>query len=323
MTLSLVAPSSSAGDSDITSELEALGEQLRQIQGIVSGATNALASGFAAIAEHSAEQQKVLEASLDLFAGSAGHSSSLGRFMDETMATTSGAFRDLEATADSVVRLADRVEEVSRALGRVGRVTEAMRGLTEQTRILALNASIQATRAGQAGVGFGVVASSVQELSTGFSTLTSEVSEVIENVQVTLKTAMAESRAMSTSARRTVAAGQGSIETLKGSAQALSDDLRQSLVHAQGLQRAITKGVGDCVRGLQFDDLVGQISNLGLRRLALVRPVGIVLREVAELGCGMLPKLQQALSVFATARGSVRQAMVSQTSVEEGDVELF
>jgi methyl-accepting chemotaxis protein len=75
------------------------------------------------------------------------------------------------------------VAELAQAAQRIGEVINAIRGIAEQTNLLALNATIEAARAGEAGRGFAVVASEVKQLATQTSTATTEISEQITEIQ--------------------------------------------------------------------------------------------------------------------------------------------
>ena len=77
----------------------------------------------------------------------------------------------------------DRVSELSRAASRIGDVVELINTIAEQTNLLALNATIEAARAGEAGRGFAVVASEVKALAEQTSKATGEIGQQITGIQ--------------------------------------------------------------------------------------------------------------------------------------------
>ena len=81
------------------------------------------------------------------------------------------------ATNDDVKALAD-------AANSIGDVVKLIQAIAEQTNLLALNATIEAARAGEAGRGFAVVASEVKTLAGQTAKATEQISSQIQNVQV-------------------------------------------------------------------------------------------------------------------------------------------
>ncbi len=78
---------------------------------------------------------------------------------------------------------ADRVERFGHDGQRIGGVLEIIDEIAEQTKILALNASIEAVRAGDAGRGFAVVAEEIRNLAESVTESTSEISRVVHELQ--------------------------------------------------------------------------------------------------------------------------------------------
>jgi len=76
-----------------------------------------------------------------------------------------------------------RINELSQAAGRIGDVVKLITAIAEQTNLLALNATIEAARAGEAGRGFAVVASEVKQLASQTAKATDEIGTQIAGMQ--------------------------------------------------------------------------------------------------------------------------------------------
>jgi methyl-accepting chemotaxis protein len=84
-----------------------------------------------------------------------------------------------------------RINELSQAAGRIGDVVKLITAIAEQTNLLALNATIEAARAGEAGRGFAVVASEVKQLASQTAKATEEISAQIAGMQTATQDSVA------------------------------------------------------------------------------------------------------------------------------------
>ncbi|RZI28972.1 methyl-accepting chemotaxis protein [Pseudomonas orientalis] len=105
--------------------------------------------------------------------------------------TSAGDGRDLvQETVSAIERMSGDVQATATLIGElanesrdIGKVLDVIRGLADQTNLLALNAAIEAARAGEAGRGFAVVADEVRALAHRTQQSTSEIERMIGSIQ--------------------------------------------------------------------------------------------------------------------------------------------
>jgi len=120
----------------------------------------------------SAQANRVASSAKSANAAAVGGSKVVG----ETIRSLDTISNDVQGIAESITSLQDEINKISS-------VMQVIRDISEQTNLLALNAAIEAARAGEAGRGFAVVADEVRNLSQRTSKSTEEITQIITSLQ--------------------------------------------------------------------------------------------------------------------------------------------
>lgn len=153
---------------------------------------------------------------------------------------------------DSTQKLADQLNEAGKIINRVeadsnaiGSVLDVIRGIAEQTNLLALNAAIEAARAGEQGRGFAVVADEVRSLAQRTQESTEEIQGMIQQLQEGSNEAVIAMKQGQERVQRTVgmAGRTGKTLTSIGDAISLIRDMNTQIATATEEQAAVSQEI--------------------------------------------------------------------------------
>ena len=187
--------------------------------------------------------------------------------------------------AASVSATAKKMDELGRSSDQIGRIIGVINDIADQTNLLALNAAIEAARAGEQGRGFAVVADEVRKLAERTTTATKEIAQMIKNIQDETKLAvsamMQGTRQVEEGVTSTGQAGE-SLKQIIEMAEQVGEMITQ-IATAATEQSSATEEVNtnmDQIAGLVKESVVGtqqsaaacqDLSNLALDLQRLVR----------------------------------------------------
>ena len=180
---------------------------------------------------------------------------------------------EMDAMAGTIRDTAQRIEQLGAATDQVSGIVSVIQSIAEQTNLLALNAAIEAARAGEQGRGFAVVADEVRKLAERTALATTEIQQVIQGIQNSKTVAVASMGGMVESVGRGVA--------LTGEVQQSISAISHSARDAVNVVAAIAGGLN-----VQADaagvigQQVGQVADAARENDGLVARVAILAVDI-------------------------------------------
>ena len=209
-----------------------------------------------------------------------------GAIVDDTLAK-------MRAIADSVGQTAHKVQELGKSSDQIGQIIGVIDDIADQTNLLALNAAIEAARAGEQGRGFAVVADEVRKLAERTSKATKEITQMIQNIQTETKSA---------------------VEAMQAGTKQVELGVESTTQAGSSLQEIIKVSVG-------VGDMVMQIATAATEQASATEEINSNIEQIAKItqetavGANQSAKAVHELSSLATEL----QSLVGRFNVGNGN----
>ncbi|MBL1322055.1 MAG: hypothetical protein COA63_013500 [Methylophaga sp.] len=236
------------------------------------------------------------------------------------------------STSKDSMYLVHRLDDMTVKVDNVFDLLSDVRDIASQTNLLALNAAIEAARAGEAGRGFAVVADEVRKLSQKSDVFSDEISGLTTEVKQALKEATEVVNKIVSADMNVALRGKQQVAEMSESMAKMQEHSKNVIEQTKQGSHQINAMVNQAVTSLQFEDMCTQLSAHIIRRLDAVNGLGDLVDklnvvrmnpELLENYRISLTELEETLAGLKPKIASVKHQAVSQQDLETGEVDLF
>ncbi len=318
----------------VGNEIEGSRSEIERARGLIREAVSGLGDSFDAMMRKSREQSAVVSRIVDR-AGDGDHRGvDVARFAQHASQRMEQLVEALEQVSGQSTTTVHHIDEMAQHLDGIFSLLEDVKSIADQTNLLALNAAIEAARAGEAGRGFAVVADEVRNLSERSTAFNEQIrklahssKDAIAKVRETVSHMASRDLDRSREARGEAAGMLNQVAAINAT---LGDGMREISQCGQ----AIDASVAEAVRALQFEDIATQTlgsANMHLDRLTAINREALALQELLHKSGGVLD--EELLSALRHISNRLRDQRtewerpphkpVAQQNMGAGTVELF
>jgi methyl-accepting chemotaxis protein len=310
--------------------------EINRTRAILGDAIQSLITSFNGLSELT-QQQKIIGTQIISTASdsSSDDGMTFAQFAQQTSNTLNSFVETVVENAKISMSLVEMTDRISKQVDRINAMLGEIDGISKQTNLLALNAAIEAARAGEAGRGFAVVADEVRDLSGRTSHFSSQIRNLMKNIQgnigeteVAINRLAAQDMTFALTSKLGVEQAMEAIEETNGHTSRLVNELHQ-------ITTSVDQKASQAVTSLQFQDMVTQLLGHVERRIGFLSEVVSDIRLVSghmytqdpastlnelETVHRHIDELQERL---AKIQVHTDKNPVAQTGYSSGEVELF
>ncbi len=318
----------------VSNEIDGSRDEIDRARQLIREAVAGLGSSFDAMNRKSREQGQAISRIIDRNGDGDRSGVDVARFAQNASHRMEQLVEALEQVSGQSSTTVHHIDEMAQHLDGIFSLLEDVKSIADQTNLLALNAAIEAARAGEAGRGFAVVADEVRNLSERSTAFNEQIrklahssKESISKVRDTVSHMASRDLDRSREARAEAANMLNQVAAINSS---LGDGMREISQCGQ----AIDLSVAEAVRALQFEDIATQ--SLGsavthLDRLTAINREAVALQELLHRGGNVMDsELMSALRSIGKRLQEQRNEWerpphkpVAQQNMGAGTVELF
>jgi methyl-accepting chemotaxis protein len=314
-------------------ELEGGRSEVNRTKTLIRDAVHTLSQSFDAMARHSREQASAVSRIVDR-TGERDGEMGMQRFAMEASRQMEQLVQALEEVSGQSSQTVEHIDTMVEHLDGIFALLEDVKSIADQTNLLALNAAIEAARAGEAGRGFAVVADEVRNLSERSTAFNEQIRKLAHSSrEVVTKVRDAVQRMASRDMTRSQEAKHESARLMQ-QVGSMNSILSSGIQEISSAGKSIDVSVGEAVRSLQFEDIATQALGSALVHLERLQAINAEATSLQELlhrsGGPRDAELMSALHAIARRIREVRgewekipHKPVSQVDMGSGSIELF
>lgn len=314
-------------------ELKQITELLEQLKELLRCAITGLVASFQGLEHESTQQKNMVFSLVDSISNKSDSHVDIQTIANNAAETLRFFVNNVAAMSEQSMELVHALNKVKEDYNRVTALLDEMDSISAQTNLLALNAAIEAARAGEQGRGFAVVADEVRSLSQRSKSFSDQIRKQFSGTASTIEAAGDMVGNMASRDMTMTMSSRNSLDDMMKQIEDKNTETTRRLHDISEISNTLNKHVGIAIQSLQFEDMITQLADHMYKRIKAVSSLTEVASDIrpliaqdqntntliAEIGNRIserLAKTQKELNDSGTSP-------VAQQSMHNGGVDLF
>jgi methyl-accepting chemotaxis protein len=318
----------------IKEELRILQDENTQIQTILHNAITGLVASFTGLEQESTQQKTMVFNLVDDTSNESEDHHTIKGIAADAASSLKEMIDNITQMSSQSMALVKSLTLIKEDYEQVLKLLDEMDSISSQTNLLALNAAIEAARAGEQGRGFAVVADEVRSLSQRSKSFSDQIREQFSNTVNTIETANTQVGKMASTDMSMTMSNKNHLDDMMLEIESKNQETATQLSEISNISELLNKHVGHAVQSLQFEDMITQLTDHINKRLSRMITLGNVNEGIAIafnsqtdimlINQNIISTLENSLSTAERESQQTTNSPIHQQTMDDGgDVELF
>lgn len=317
-----------AFSSSLSADFKESRDEILQVKNLLDEAISQLIENFTLVHEKTQEQQNLTGRISQHMSAGENVDSIFSGFIKDTTETFEIFMDNAVQASKFAMGLVEIMDDMANRIGGIVKLLDEIDDIADQTNLLALNAAIEAARAGEAGRGFAVVADEVRALSKKTTHFSDQIRSLMTDLHSSFSNADTSIQKISSVDMGFASDSKRRIEQVLDQLETINHESAEALNAQSSLAAEVDANINQATTGLQFQDMTSQLLNHTETRLNAIHDLMdelavLTAQDDARSPDEILLHIREKLQDTRSKIDAMKHNPVSHGNMGSGDIELF